>query len=74
MEGAGASSRARSTSSGVMSFIRSRRAASSDYDMPPGSDSSDIGGIPSDADDGDEGAYAAAETENVKIARAKVIA
>ncbi|KAJ7612912.1 hypothetical protein DFH06DRAFT_1147015 [Mycena polygramma] len=62
-----APSRSRSTSSGVIH----RRSASSDADMPPGSDSSAIGGIPSDADDGDEGAYAESERVDAKSARAK---
>ncbi|KAJ6618081.1 hypothetical protein B0H10DRAFT_2434139 [Mycena sp. CBHHK59/15] len=66
-----APSRSRSTSSGVMSFLSHRRSASSDVDMPPGSDSSGLWGIASDADDGDEAAYAAAETD-AKVARAKV--
>ncbi|KAJ7880216.1 hypothetical protein B0H13DRAFT_1891855 [Mycena leptocephala] len=56
----------------VHSPTRSRCEASSDGDiMPPGSDSSAIGGIPSDVDDGDEGAYAATNTQSVKLARAK---
>ncbi|KAJ7856168.1 hypothetical protein B0H13DRAFT_1902771 [Mycena leptocephala] len=49
-------------------------ADASDGDIiPPGSYSSAIGGIPSDVDGGDEGAYAATNTEIVKLARAKVI-
>ncbi|KAJ7933218.1 hypothetical protein B0H13DRAFT_1856250 [Mycena leptocephala] len=72
-----ASSRApsRSRSSGsAMSFMSHRRAASSDIDMPgpEDSDSSVLGGIASDADDGDEQADAQESTESVKEARAKV--
>ncbi|KAK7027766.1 hypothetical protein R3P38DRAFT_3315303 [Favolaschia claudopus] len=61
--------RARSSSSGVMSFM-SRRSASSDagFGGPPGSDSSVIGGVTSDEDDGEEGVV---ERENVEVARKK---
>ncbi|KAF7372688.1 hypothetical protein MVEN_00132200 [Mycena venus] len=40
--------------------------------MPPGSDSSAIGGIQSDVDDGDERDYTVEVTENAMFARAKV--
>ncbi|KAF7366122.1 hypothetical protein MVEN_00489000 [Mycena venus] len=72
VENTPAPSRSRSTSSGVMSFISHRRAASSDADVPPGSDSSVMGGIQSDANDGDERDYAVKVTENAVFARAKV--
>ncbi|KAF7354464.1 hypothetical protein MVEN_01135600 [Mycena venus] len=47
-----APSRSRSATLGAISFVSNRRSASSDVDMAglPGSDSSAIGGIPSDVD------------------------
>ncbi|KAF7372544.1 hypothetical protein MVEN_00116700 [Mycena venus] len=57
-----------------MSFVGHRRSVSSDADMagPPGSDSSAIGGIQSDVDDGDERAYTVEVAENATFAKAKV--
>jgi hypothetical protein len=61
-----------------MSFLSHRaRSASSDIDRyhgdpPESDDSSAVGGIPSDVDDGDERAYADASTDKAKEARKKV--
>ncbi|KAJ7939999.1 hypothetical protein B0H13DRAFT_2300057 [Mycena leptocephala] len=66
MESIHAPDRSRSTSSGVMSFVSHRRSVSSDAGMPPGSDSSALGGIASDIDDGDERAYTVGETGSAK--------
>ncbi|KAJ6565155.1 hypothetical protein DFH09DRAFT_1278663 [Mycena vulgaris] len=65
-------SRSRSTGS-AMSFISHQRDASSEADFdPPDSDSSVIGGILSDVDDGEERSFADALPEKAKVARTKV--
>ncbi|KAJ7878151.1 hypothetical protein B0H14DRAFT_3779742 [Mycena olivaceomarginata] len=61
--------RSRSASSGFASFASYQRSMSSDAGMPPASDSSAIGGIGSDVDDGEEAAYAVGD---VKAGRVKV--
>ncbi|KAJ6484565.1 hypothetical protein DFH09DRAFT_1106462 [Mycena vulgaris] len=64
-------SRSRSTGS-AMSFISHQRDASSEADFdPPDSDSSVIGGIPSDVNDGEERSFADALPEKAKVARTK---
>ncbi|KAJ7170353.1 hypothetical protein C8R43DRAFT_1120785 [Mycena crocata] len=66
-------SRSRSTGS-AMSFHSHRRSASSDADFgPPGSDSSAIGGIASDEDDGDERSAVADNHDKAQTARKKVV-
>jgi hypothetical protein len=61
-----------------MSFLSHRaRSASSDIDRyhgdpPESDDSSAVGGLPSDANDGDKRAYADASTDKAKEARKKV--
>lgn len=69
-----APSRSRSTGS-AMSFMSHRRAASSDVDMaggPADSDSSVMGGLTSDVDDGEEKVDAQESKETVREAREKV--
>ncbi|KAJ6607236.1 hypothetical protein B0H10DRAFT_2195045 [Mycena sp. CBHHK59/15] len=65
-----ATSRSRSTGS-AMSIDRGGYDSSGIEFGPPGSDSSVMGGIPSDADDGEERAWAESSTDKAKEARAQ---